>query len=472
MSLIRGVLAAGRFLTNQELNSISPDGQRNRLIFELGTRTRHSGAVLQSSDDATVAGWGFVFLFLREGGIRTEAQLKTMTADDQRNTLIVELNTQTKLGAHLQSLSNIDLVLLGLGKPLPGSLVPGTFLRGVLLAGRFASQHQLNALSGDAQRNRLIFELGTRSKHSGGHLQSLNDFDLAGWGAVFVTLRETKIRTDEELKFMNAEDQRNTLIIEVEAQTKLGIAKLQGVRNMDLVRLVLGADPKSAFTKLPGPLQPVPDPPYIFNVEAFDILTQKADDNHSDSDWLSFVVTIGDPLTKSSVTLPPQDPIHVGGNIKTGDVMRGAFGTVPFDAKKTDVVTITYVLINLGSSDAEEQFANAVKVGNKIVGVVGPIAGGVIGLFFGKPQEGFKIGQEIAKGVDTAIDTLGDVFDFLDIHIAPANCNGVVLTDTLVYLPNEVHQARNQVATREFEGSQENSRCGAPPKTRVTFAIR
>ena len=43
------------------------------------------------------------------------------------------------------------------------------------------------------------------------------------------------------------------------------------------------------------------------------------------------------------------------------------------------------------------------------------------------PQKGVEIGAQIAKGVDTVVSALGEVSDFLDIHIAPADCNGVVL---------------------------------------------
>jgi hypothetical protein len=76
-------------------------------------------------------------------------------------------------------------------------------------------------------------------------------------GAVLVFLREAKIRDDGTLKTMSADDQRNTLIVEIDAQTQLG-SRLQGLFNMDLVRLGLGVDPAVVFKPLPPPLQPVP----------------------------------------------------------------------------------------------------------------------------------------------------------------------------------------------------------------------
>jgi hypothetical protein len=106
---------------------MSNDDQRNTLIVEL---TAHSNQTdYQAYDDDTLAGLGAVLVFLREGGIRDDAALRMMSADDQRNTLIVEIDAQTHLGDRLQSLRNMDLVRLGLGvdpavifKPLPPPL--------------------------------------------------------------------------------------------------------------------------------------------------------------------------------------------------------------------------------------------------------------------------------------------------------------------------------------------------------------
>lgn len=115
MSLIRGVLVAGQFRTQHEVNTMSADDQRNTLIVELVGRTNQPGDHFQAMDDATLAGTGAVLVFLRTAGIRTDEQLKSISDDDQRNILIVEIGDQTGLGRELQALSNMDLVLLGLG---------------------------------------------------------------------------------------------------------------------------------------------------------------------------------------------------------------------------------------------------------------------------------------------------------------------------------------------------------------------
>ena len=467
MNLLRGALLAGKFRTQQQLNGMSHDDMRNTLIVEMSGRSNQPVPHFQAMDDAKLAGTAAMNVFLEISRIRTVVQLKAISDDDQRNIMIVEINGNTGLGASLQGFSNMDLVLLGLGNHFPGSLTPAHFTRGVLLAGRFRTHHELNAMSADDQRNTLIVEMAAHSNQS--NFQSFNDFDLAGAGAVMVFLREAGIRNDSQLKAMSIDDQRNVMIVVIGAQTGLGSA-LQGLRNMDLVRIALGADATAMLKPLPPPLHPLPALPFIFSADSVEIKTQKADGDHSDSDWLSIVITVMNPITKSTRTKATK-PIQVGGNIKSGTLMTGPFKSDPIDALDTDIVYINYVLTNLGSSKAEEQFAQAVKVTDKIVGVVAPIAGAVIGFFFGTPQEGLKVGQEIAKGLDTAISTLSDVFDFLHIHAGPPNCNGVVLQDTLSFMPNELAQAVNQPASREYTGTQESERCGDPPVTKINFSI-
>jgi very-short-patch-repair endonuclease len=239
---IRGVLLAGRFRTQRELNAMSNDDMRNTLIVEL---TKHSHqADYQRFDDDTLAGMGAVMVFLREGHLRDDAALSTMTADDQRNTLIVELDGQTHVGRALQGFDNLDLARIGLGSDLATrGQVPGrvtSWIRGVLLLGGFRTHHELNGMSADDMRNTLIVEL---TKHSSQNdFQRFNDAELEGMGAVMVAMRRLGIRDDNTLRTMTADDQRNTLIVELDGQTHLG-RRLQGLQNIDLVNVTLGVVP-------------------------------------------------------------------------------------------------------------------------------------------------------------------------------------------------------------------------------------
>ena len=101
-----------------------------------------------------------------------------------------------------------------------------------------------------------------------------------------------------------------------------------------------------------------------------------------------------------------------------------------------------------------------------------PIAGTVIGgLWFGLPEEGFKVGVKVAEVVDSAIKTLSDVFDFIGAHFGPPNCNGEVFNFTLEYKPGELARALNQPASREITGPQAQERCGGAPRSKVNFKV-
>jgi hypothetical protein len=66
--------------------------------------------------------------------------------------------------------------------------------RGVLAAGKFRTHHQLNTMSAEDQRNTLIVEMAGRSNQSVGAFQAMNDAELAGAGAAKVFLHGTGIR--------------------------------------------------------------------------------------------------------------------------------------------------------------------------------------------------------------------------------------------------------------------------------------
>jgi hypothetical protein len=235
---IRGVLLAGKFRTQQQLNGMGFEDQRNTLITELVGRTRDTVGQYQSLNDGALGGAGALLVYLRETGSRTDQQIKTLSADDMRNIVIVEVGAQTGRGRDLQALSNRQLIQLVLGR--------NSYIRGVMLVGKFRTQQQLNGMSPDGQRNTLITELVGRTKDTVGYYQSLNDADLAGAGALLVYLRGTGSRTDQQIRTMSADDMRNTVIVEVAAQTRRG-RDLQALSNIDLVTLVL--EPPVAFLR-------------------------------------------------------------------------------------------------------------------------------------------------------------------------------------------------------------------------------
>lgn len=240
---IRGVLLAGAFRTQRELNAMSRDDMRNTLIVELAAHSNQSD--YQRFDNETLAGMGAAMVLLRDARIRTVPELRQMSAEDHRNTLIVEIGVQTGRGSELQSRSTMDLVLTALGSDIVNRGVSLTsepsYLRGVLLGGPFRSQPELNRMSAEDHRNTLIVEMAKHSNQT--NYQSFDNATLQGVGAVMTTLRRARIRTDAELRQMSTQDQRNTLIVELGAQTGKAIAELQGLSNLDLVLAALGVEP-------------------------------------------------------------------------------------------------------------------------------------------------------------------------------------------------------------------------------------
>ncbi|MGW6929470.1 hypothetical protein ACWGE0_05335 [Lentzea sp. NPDC054927] len=236
---IRGVLLAGGFRTQHQLNTMTHDQMRNTLIVCMASLSKQND--YQRYDNDTLAGMGAVMVFLRRNGLRDDAALKSMTADDQRNVAIVELGAQTGAGQALQGFTNLQLAQIALGSDLatrgrrPGSTP--FYGRGVLLAGRFRTQHQLNTMSRDDMRNTLIVVMASLSNQK--DYQAYSDAELAGVGAVMVFLRENGLRDDAALKKMSADDQRNVAIVELAAQTK---RNLQGLSNLDLALTALGVE--------------------------------------------------------------------------------------------------------------------------------------------------------------------------------------------------------------------------------------
>ena len=212
-------------------------------------------------------------------------------------------------------------------------------------------------------------------------------------------------------------------------------------------------------------------PGFVFSVDSVEIQNQKADNHHSDNDYLSLVWTVANTATKNVQTF--KKTLRVGGVLHTGDVVNGPFMTDPFNMGDGDILTVNLVLVNLGSSDAEEQFRDAVQVTEKVADVAAPVVGSIITtILAGDPAAGAQIGEAVAHALRDVISTFSDIFDFFDIHIGPPNCNGEVFHDTLTYGANEFGQAVNQPASRSYEGPQTESKCGAAPHTKVNFSIR
>ena len=112
----RGVLLAGGWRAENELNHMPTEDKRNSLIVELANHTNQPVGYFQGFDDDALVGKAATVVFLREAGIRDDNALRNMSDSDQRNTLVVENNNHTDRPiSSLQNMGNKELVQEGLG---------------------------------------------------------------------------------------------------------------------------------------------------------------------------------------------------------------------------------------------------------------------------------------------------------------------------------------------------------------------
>ena len=85
---VRGILAAGKWRTADELDTISREDKRNTLIVELGGHSNQDGAYFWGLDDAALVQRGAVILFLLTTGIHDRSWLKAHSCAEHRDAVI------------------------------------------------------------------------------------------------------------------------------------------------------------------------------------------------------------------------------------------------------------------------------------------------------------------------------------------------------------------------------------------------
>jgi len=107
------VLLSGAWRTLTELQSMSNDNKRNTLIVEMSIHSTNSISNLQGASNNTLIAYGFITQFLLNYHVRSSYELGNMSMDDQRNTVIVELHIRIEMSiSELQSKPNHELVKL------------------------------------------------------------------------------------------------------------------------------------------------------------------------------------------------------------------------------------------------------------------------------------------------------------------------------------------------------------------------
>ncbi|GET35315.1 hypothetical protein [Microseira wollei] len=109
-----GVLEVGSWRTADELKNMSADDKRNSLIVAMTHNSNESVGYYQGLNNNDLIGEAAITVFLLKAGIRDTHALQSMSHDDQRNTLIVEDQGHSPSTPNLQGLNNQQLVTAGL----------------------------------------------------------------------------------------------------------------------------------------------------------------------------------------------------------------------------------------------------------------------------------------------------------------------------------------------------------------------
>lgn len=111
---IHNILKAGKFFTDDQLRQLTTYQQQSQALVQvLAQHSNQPADFYNGQTNEQLIGMGAVLVYLRALGIRDDAGLRTMSADDQRNTFIVVLQGRTGLPVpYLQAMDNRSLATL------------------------------------------------------------------------------------------------------------------------------------------------------------------------------------------------------------------------------------------------------------------------------------------------------------------------------------------------------------------------
>ena len=131
----------------------------------------------------------------------------------------------------------MGLLVPGSGTPPLSSCTGKTVEDALQKMGR--NGEQVTRMESEDKRNTLIVLLADGSKHSIPELQGMDTVgdlkSLVGLASIRDVLLWNQFRTPQELSRMSYDDQRNTLIVELNQATPVAIPELQGMNDFQLV---------------------------------------------------------------------------------------------------------------------------------------------------------------------------------------------------------------------------------------------
>lgn len=206
------------------------------------------------------------------------------------------------------------------------------------------------------------------------------------------------------------------------------------------------------------------------------ILTKKSDSRHSDNDWLIVTWFVGpDNVRTDKVALRNQAGSVV---LDSGDTIQPV--SLSVDCEDGDLVTATFEVVNLGSTDFSDQVQAAADIGKGLSEAVATV--------YVKAAEevvryGVPAGRVFADGIEQVepaiVSSVGAAWDDVIVPLVEGvievlqklagrpNCNGDVLHDIVVFMPFEPKDP--QTWTHAPYVASTKSGCGSAASTSVVF---
>ncbi len=216
----------------------------------------------------------------------------------------------------------------------------------------------------------------------------------------------------------------------------------------------------------------------LLNFDQIEIITKKSDTHHSDNDWMIIYWFV----SGESVRTEHFPLYNTAGSLilDSGNAITPFSSEVECDDHK--LVTATFQIINLGSSPYSKQAEAAEKIAIQVAKILADAYAKAAE--FVVRHSGLPLADVFADGIhevapafvstagvafeEVIFPLLNEIVDTVFGLLGRPNCNGDVLHDTAVFLPN---QPNNLTISKVYTASSVTF-CGSPAKTGVHLTLQ
>jgi uncharacterized protein with PIN domain len=204
---------------------------------------------------------------------------------------------------------------------------------------------------------------------------------------------------------------------------------------------------------------------FMCGFETFKVENCRSKGDHHDSDWLTVTVS-------SDQNVHPSQTLLLGNNLHIGDPADRAYAG-PFEIGDDELVTVTFFVVNLAHSAADDQKRQAEQIALGVGSVVLATLSGIAAFEAFKAKATAQALLALTSGVLGAVSgVLGGLAGILGWAPSDPNCNGEILTRTISFLPGELAQRDPLFIGPSLETAKSPSECGNDPHSTVTFGCK